>query len=246
MTRRLAAELGVRIHMHTAETAGFADLIEKAHGHRSNVRVYREGGCLGPDVQLLGCAWLAPDEIDVIGTTGTAVLLDPTAAMFIGAGMPPLLGLLAAGVPTGLATNGPAANGGQDMFESMKNVAGLAKLAAQDGRAFSQQRALDLATIEGARALGLDGTIGSLEPGKRADLAIVDLESPFVAPALDVVTALVSACKGRDVRDVMIDGRIVVRDGRLQTADEATIARCAGAMARRCAERAGLTWTGHA
>ncbi len=243
-TRRLACELGVRIHMHTAETAAFADLIEKAHGHRSNVRVYRDGGCLGPDVQLLGCAWLAPEEIDVIAATGTAVLLDPTAAMFIGAGMPPLLRLLAARVPTGLATNGPAANGSQDMFESMKNAAGLTKLSAQDGRAFTQQRALDLATIEGARALGLDSAIGSLEPGKRADIVVVDLQSPFVAPVLDVISALVSACKGRDVRDVMIDGRMVVRDGRLQTADEAAIAGRAGPMARRAAERCGLTWHG--
>ena len=240
LTRRLADELGVRIHMHTAETAGFADLIEKAHGHRSNVRVYRDGGCLGPDVQLLGCAWLGDDEIDAVAAGGTAVLLDPTCAMFIGAGMPPLLRLLAAGVPAGLATNGPAANGSQDMFESMKNVAGLAKLAAADGRVCTQQRALDLATIEGARALGLDGMIGSLEPGKRADVVVVDLTTPFVAPALDVVTALVSACKGRDVRDVMIDGQLVVRNRELATADEAAIVSRATAMARRSAERAGL------
>ena len=184
-TRRLAGELGVRIHMHTAETAAFADLIEKAHGHRSNVRVYHDGGRLGPRATP-GRSWLAPEEVDAIAATGTAVLLDPTAAMFIGAGMPPLLRLLAAGVPAGLATNGPAANGSQDMFESM-NVAGLSKLAAQDGRAFTQQRALDLATIEGARALGLDSAIGSLEPGKRADIVVVDLQSPFVAPVLDVV-----------------------------------------------------------
>jgi 5-methylthioadenosine/S-adenosylhomocysteine deaminase len=162
--------------------------------------------------------------------------------MFIGAGMPPLLRLAGAGVPAGLATNGPAANGSQDMFESMKNVAGLAKLAAQDGHAFTQQRALDLATIEGARALGLDGTIGSLEPGKRADLIVVDLQSPFIAPALDVVTAVVSACKGRDVRDVMIEGRTIVRDRRLQTADEAAIVGRAGVMAERAAERAALPW----
>jgi 5-methylthioadenosine/S-adenosylhomocysteine deaminase len=148
------------------------------------------------------------------------VLLDPTAAMFIGAGMPPLL---AAGVPAGLATNGPAANGSQDMFESMKNVAGLAKIAAQDGRACTQQRALDLATVEGARALGLDHVIGSLEPGKRADVAIVDIRTPFAAPVLNVVTALVSSSRGRDVRDVLIDGRVVVRDHRLATADGAAI-----------------------
>ena len=146
-------------HYHFAETNPALQFDrEKAHGHRSNVRVYRDGGCLGPDVQLLGCAWLAPEEIDAIAATGTAVLLDPTAAMCIGAGMPPLLRLLAARVPTGLATNGPAANGSQDMFESMKNAAGLTKLAAQDGRAFTQDQPDDVAAIGPERRPNADLT----------------------------------------------------------------------------------------
>ena len=176
-----------------------------------------------PDVQLLGCAWLGPEEIDVIAATGTAVLLDPTAAMFIGAGMPPLLRLAGAGVPAGLATNGPAANGSQDMFESMKNVAGLAKLAAQDGHAFTQQRALDLATIEGARALGLDGAIGSLEPGKRADLAVWRTDGLELGGADDLPAALVLSGPHR-VDRLLVGGEDVVRDGRLVKADEEEIA----------------------
>ena len=247
MTRRLADELGLRIHMHTAETAQFADLIEKAHGHRSNVRVYRDGGCLGPDVQLLGCAWLGPDEIDVVAATGTALLLDPTAAMFIGAGMPPLLRLLGRRRPM-RARHQRAGRQRRSGHVREHEERGRARQAGRPRMAApsSQQRALDLATIEGARALGLDGAIGSLEPGKRADVVVVDLESPFVAPALDVVTALVSACKGRDVRDVMIDGRIVVRDRRLQTVDEAAIvtSRRRDGAARRRTRRTHVARTG--
>jgi 5-methylthioadenosine/S-adenosylhomocysteine deaminase len=240
LTRRLADDLGVRIHMHTAETAGFAPLIEKAHGHRSNTRVYRDGGCLGPDVQLLGCTCLEAEEIDVIRDTGTAVILDPSAAMYIGAGMPPLTALLATGGPVALATNGSASNGSQDMFESMKNAAGLARIAARHGAALTQRRALEIATIEGARALGLDGQIGSIAPGKRADLAVVDLATAFAAPSLNVVTALVSSCKSRDVRDVVVDGHVVVRDRRALGVDEADLVARATDAARRAVGRAGL------
>lgn len=241
LTRRLADELGLRIHMHTAETAGYAPLIQKAHGHPSNIRVYREGGCLGPDVQLLGCAFVSPEEIETIRATETAVILDPTAGMYLGMGMPPAMRLLSAGVPVALGTNGVACNGSQDMFESMKNAAGLAKLAEQSGAAVSQQRVLELATIEGARALGLDARIGSIEPGKRGDLIVVDLAGPYVAPVLNVVAALVSSCKGRDVRHVLVDGRVVVRDRRLVTGDESAVLGRALEAARRCAEKAGLT-----
>ncbi|MEK7878833.1 MAG: amidohydrolase, partial [candidate division NC10 bacterium] len=241
LTRRLATELGLRIHMHTAETQGYAPLIQKAHGHPSNIRVYQEGGCLGPDVQLLGCAFVSPDEIETVRATQTAVILDPTASMYLGMGMPPSTRLLSAGVPVALGTNGVACNGSQDMFESMKNAAGLAKIAERNGAAVTQQRVLELATIEGARALGLDARIGSIEPGKRGDLIIVDLTSPYAAPVLNVVAALVSSCKGRDVRHVLVDGRVVVRDGKLVTGDEAAVLGRAKVAALRCAEKAGLT-----
>ena len=240
LTHRLAGELDLRIHMHTAETSNFAGLIEKAYGYRSNIRVYQEGGCLGPDVSLLGCAFLEPEEIGVIRETQTPVVLDPVCAMYIGAGMPPLRQLLAAGVPVGLGTNGLAANGGQDMFESMKCATGLAKAAEQDATVFPQLRALEVATIDGARALGLDGIIGSIEPGKRADLIVVDLDHVHAAPVLNVVAALVFSAKGRDVRDVIVNGRVVVRNRRLLSFDERRLMDRAFESAQRSVDRAGL------
>jgi 5-methylthioadenosine/S-adenosylhomocysteine deaminase len=240
LTRRLANELGLRIHMHTAETAGFAPLIEKAYGFRSNIRVYQEGGCLGPDVQLLGCAFLEPDELEVVRATRTPVILDPVAPMYLGAGIAPIRRLLGTDVPIGLGTNGPAANGGQDLFESMKTVVGLAKSLERDAFAFPQERVLETATIEGARALGLDDRIGSLEPGKRGDVIVVDLDHAHAAPMLNVTAALVFSCKGRDVRDVLIEGRVVVRNRRVLTADEPAVARRAFDAARGAVLRAGL------
>jgi 5-methylthioadenosine/S-adenosylhomocysteine deaminase len=126
------------------------------------------------------------------------------------------------------------------MFESMKNAAGLARIATRRGAALTQRRALEIATIEGARALGLDEQIGSIEPGKRADLVVVDLATTFAAPALNVVTTLVSSCKSRDVRDVIVDGRVVVRDRRMIGVDEGNLVARATEAARRAVDRAGL------
>ena len=176
----------------------------------------------------------------MIRETQTPVVLDPVCAMYIGAGMPPLRQLLAAGVPVGLGTNGLAANGGQDMFESMKCATGLAKAAEQDATVFPQLRALEVATIDGARALGLDGIIGSIEPGKRADLIVVDLDHVHAAPVLNVVAALVFSAKGRDVRDVIVNGRVVVRNRRLLSFDERRLMDRAFESAQRSVDRAGL------
>lgn len=240
LTRRLADDLDLGIHMHTAETSGYADLIQKAYGHRSHTKVLRDGECLGPRVQLLGCNFLTTDDVDTVISTGTRVVFDPTCSLFMGRRIPPMRRLLASGVPIGLGTNGAAGSGSQDMFECMKTSAGLATLAEDGGPALGQPRALEMATIEGARALGLDDAIGSIEPGKRADLVVVDLRRPWLAPALNVVAALVSSCTGRDVRDVFVDGRTVVRDGKLVTADERALTARAIEAASRCAARAGV------
>ena len=240
-TGKLAREMGLGIHMHTAETADYPILVGEAHGTRSHVEVYGRGDCLGPHVQLLGCNTLDATEIDVIRSTGTAVLLDPTCTAFKGRPVTPYRALLEAGVPVGLGTNGAAAAGSQDMFEAMKNVAGLTKVAEGAANYPSQLRALELATIEGSRALRLDGAIGSLEVGKRADVIVVDLATPHAAPVLDVVAALVSSCRAGDVRDVLVNGAMVVRDRVLQTASERHAVERAVICATACARRAGIT-----
>lgn len=237
LTRELADRYGVGIHMHTSETSGYADLIEKAFGHRSNVRVYRDGGCLGPDVQLLGCQHLTDEEFDEIARTGTRVILDPTSGMNLGTGAAPTVKVYRNGNPTALATNGMASAGGQDMFDAMRNVVSLARLETQRADTIGAGRALELATIEGAAALGLEREIGSIEPGKRADVVCVDISRVFCAPALDVTSTLVFSCSSRDVRDVIADGNPVVRDFALTAADECALVGEARVRAARALKR---------
>ncbi|TFZ02576.1 hypothetical protein EZ313_15055 [Ramlibacter henchirensis] len=237
MTRRLADEYRVRIHMHTAESADYPVMIEKAFGHRSNIKVYEDGGCLGPDVQLLGCAALTDAEFDIVARTGTRVILDPVSGTTLGTGEPPVLKVINNGNPTAVATNGLASAGAQDLFEAMKTMVSLARTRGGGVRAMSMQRALEMATIEGARALGLDGEIGSLETGKRADVICVDLDNVFCGPTFDVAATLVFAATSRDVRDVIVGGQVAVRDRKLLLADEAELTaratRRAGAALQR-------------
>ncbi|TFL13116.1 hypothetical protein CSC67_14565 [Pusillimonas caeni] len=235
MTRRLADKYGIGMQMHTAESPAYPVLIEKAYGHGSDVRVYQQGGCLGPDVQLLSCAHLGDEDFEIIARTGTRVILDPISGTTIGTGLPPTLRVMGNGNPTALATNGMASAGGQDMFEAMKTLLSLARVEAYDPLCISAMRALEMATIEGARALGLDSEIGSLEPGKRADVICVQMDQLYQAPALDVPATLVFSCNSRDVRDVFANGQWVVRDRKLLVADEA-------ALADRAAKRASAAW----
>ena len=238
LTRRLADAYGVAIHMHTAESRDYPDMIEKAYGHRSNLRVLREGRCLGPDVQLLGCAALAPEDFAEIAATGTRVILDPISGTTLGVGEPPVLQVIGNGVPTAVSTNGMASAGGQDMFEAMKTMLSLARMRGGGPHAMALQRALEMATIEGARVLGLDAEIGSLEPGKRADLICVELDQLFCAPTFDVVATLVCAASSRDVRDVFVGGEAVVRGRRLLLADEAELTARARRRAAAALQRA--------
>src|SRR5690606_901779 len=156
MTRRLADRYKVGMQMHTAESHAYPKLIEQAYGHGSDVRVYEQGGCLGTDVQLLSCAHLGDEDFEVIARTGTRVILDPISGTTLGTGLPPTLRVMHNGNPTALATNGMASAGGQDMFEAMKTLLSLARVETYDPLCISAMRALEMATIEGAKALGLD------------------------------------------------------------------------------------------
>jgi 5-methylthioadenosine/S-adenosylhomocysteine deaminase len=240
-TRRLSDELGIGIHMHVAETRRFNELIARHFGRPvRHVELLHEVGCLGGDVQAVGVADLSPREIERLAETGTPVVFDPPTRLFWGSGYPSLVPFLEAGLTCGLATNGPAANCGQDIFESMKYACAVAKTATGNPTALTRHRALAMATIEGARVLGLQDLVGSLEPGKRADLITVDCRQPHLTPALDVEAALVYSARGSDVRDVMVDGHLVVRGRRVLTVDEADLLREATAAARRCARAAGI------
>jgi 5-methylthioadenosine/S-adenosylhomocysteine deaminase len=232
LTRKLADEYGVAIHMHTAESTDYARMLEKAFGSPSHIQPLIDGGCLGPDVQLLGCSYLEERDLAEVARTRTRVIFDPLSAMNIGLGAPPTLAVIGNGNPSAIATNGMASAGGQDLFRAMQNLIGHARLQKGGPQALGVQRVLDLATIEGAAALGLDGEVGSLEPGKRADIVCVDIEDTYCAPAIDVGATLVFSASGQNVRDVVANGRTLVRNKRLTVADEHDVMRRATARAK--------------
>ena len=239
-TRRIARDNGLGLHMHVAESPEFNLMIAKHFGREiRQVELLEETGCLGPDVQAIACSDVSPREIELLAASGTAVLFDPQTRLFWGTGFPPIRDFLNAGITCGVATNGAAANCGQDLFESMKYACATAKTAANDPRALTAARALRMATSEGARAIGRTET-GSIEIGKRADLITVEARQPHLSPLFDPEKALVYSARAGDVRDAVIDGRVVMRDRKVLTVDEHALLKEAEQVARRCAARAGI------
>ncbi len=233
-TRALADRLGIGIHMHVAESPEFNEKIEEAHGRSiRNVELLYEGRCLGSSVQAVAVADLNDREIELLAETETAVVFDPQTRLFWGTGFPGLRPFLDAGLICGLGTNGPAANCGQDLFETMKYACATAKTAANDPTALGRYRVLEMATIEGARALGMADRTGSLEVGKDADVITVNLAQPHLTPALDIPAALVYSAKGSDVRDVFIAGNAVMRNREVLTVRERDVLVAANEIAAR-------------
>jgi len=240
-TAALARALGLKLHMHVAESPEFNRLIERHFGRPlRNVELLHETGCLGRDAQVVAVADVNAREIALLAESGTSVIFDPQTRLFWGTGFPAIAPFLEAGLVCGLGTNGPAANCGQDLFESMKYACATAKTAAGTPDALTRGRALAMATIEGARALGLDRRIGSIEPGKRADLITIDIAQPHLTPAFDLEAALVYSARGADVRDVIVDGAVVMRDRRLTTIDEAGLIEEANRAAARAMRSTGI------
>ncbi|MCG6205359.1 amidohydrolase family protein [Rhodopseudomonas sp. HC1] len=241
ITRRIARDNGLALHMHVAESPEFNRIIAQHFGRDiRQVELLEEVGCLGPDVQAIACSDVSPHEIELLAASNTAVLFDPPTRLFWGTGFPPIREFLTAGITCGLATNGAAANCGQDIFESMKYACATAKTAANDPEALTAARALRMATVEGARAIGQPDT-GSIEIGKRADLITLEARQPHLSPLFDPQKALVYSARGADVRDVVIDGTLVMRDRKVQTVDEDELLAEVDQVARRCAARSGIT-----
>ena len=154
---------------------------------------------------------------------GVAVSHNPESNMKLASGIAPVPEYLAQGITVGLGTDGAASNNDLDMFEAMRFAALLHKVKTGDPRALPATTALEMATINGARALGLESAIGSLESGKRADLAIVSTANARLTPLYDPVSHLVYAARGDDVRTVMVNGRVLMRDRKMLTLDEPAI-----------------------
>ncbi len=232
----LAQARGVMIHTHASENRTECSIVESETGLR-NIEYLHSLGLSGSHVALAHCVHLSDSEINTLATTGTNVVHCPSSNMKLGSGIAPIAGLVDRGVSVSLGADGAACNNRLDMFTEMRTAALLQK-AVHGPEVLTAGRALRMATIDGARAMGLDAEIGSLEVGKRADVAVVRLGRLHTTPAADVVSALVYGAEANDVDTVVIDGRLVMRDGKLLTLDEATVVAEAAAEAKELVIRA--------
>jgi 5-methylthioadenosine/S-adenosylhomocysteine deaminase len=234
----LARARGVMIHTHASENRTECALVEAETGLR-NIAYLDSVGVSGRHVALAHCVHLSNDEVRILKTTGTNVVHCPSSNLKLGSGIAPVVQLLDEGVSVSLGADGAACNNRLDMFTEMRTAALLQK-ALHGPEVLEASHVLRMATIGGAGALGLEAEIGSLEVGKRADIAVVELSGLHTSPEADVVSSLVYAAEASDVRSVLIDGRVVMQDRELLTVDEADVVNEANAQAETLMIAAGL------
>jgi len=233
----LAAEFDVPLHTHLSETLLEVEESRRQYGMPVIPWVRRQG-LFGAKVLAAHCVHVDEGEIRTFKNVGAGVAHNPTSNLKLGAGVAPVAKMLELGVPVGIGTDGPASNNDLDMFEEMRLAALLAKGISNDPTAVPARDAVAMATRLGARALHMGHLTGSLEPGKRADLVVVDLDTTHNLPSFDrepgaIYARIVYAAKSADVSDVMCNGRWLMRDRRLLTLDEPALARDARELARR-------------
>jgi 5-methylthioadenosine/S-adenosylhomocysteine deaminase len=214
----LAERNGLPVVIHLSETAGEVEAIRSRYG-LTPVGHLAALGLLGPNLLACHCVALADADIDLLQRHGVKVSHNPESNMKLASGIAPIPRLIAAGICVGLGTDGAASNNNLDLFQEMDTAAKLHKGRALDPSVMDAATVLRMATIDGARALGLGQRTGSLEPGKQADLIVLAARRPHLVPMFDPVSHLVYAARGSDVTTVIIDGRCVVRDRRILTFD---------------------------
>jgi 5-methylthioadenosine/S-adenosylhomocysteine deaminase len=228
----LARRHGVPVLIHLAETE---DEVKASRAdHKATPVAYLESlGFFGPRTVAAHGVWLTDDDVQLLQRRGVGVSHNPESNMKLASGAAPVGKLLAAGVAVGLGTDGAASNNDLDMFEAMRQAAFLAKVTTRDPTAVSAQRALDMATIGGAKVVAMDDRIGSIEPGKRADLIAVSTSSTRQVPMYDPVSHLVYTTRGDDVRTTIVNGRILMRNRHVRTLNRAVVIADATRLSQR-------------
>lgn len=238
-TRALAAQWGVGTHIHVAETRTEVDMELAARGMR-HIEWLHSLGALGPDVQLVHSVWLSDHEIDLIERSGAVIVHCPVSNMYLASGVARVPEMHRRGIPIALATDGPGSNNNQDMMEVLKTTCLLHKVNSLNAMILLPEDAIWMACRGGSRAFGQPDLIGSLEVGKKADLVLVDLNTPLAMPVHKPVSALVYNLAARDVDTVIVDGRVLMRGKRILVVDEAALLDRARAACARLFVRAGV------
>jgi 5-methylthioadenosine/S-adenosylhomocysteine deaminase len=216
----LARKYNAPILIHVAETRKELNDSREKNG-TTPVQYLDKLGILGPDVLAAHCIWVDEADRKILAKRQVGCVHNPSSNMMLASGVAPVNEERAAGIAVGLGTDGPAgSNNDLDLMEEMDLAAKLQKITKMDPQALGAKAVVEMATIEGARALHMDKEIGSLEVGKKADLILIGLDAPNAVPMYDLYAHLAYALKGSDVETVIIGGRVVMRDRKLLTVDE--------------------------
>ena len=229
-SRDLAVKYGVPLVIHLAETEDEVKTI-KAQSGLTPAGYLESIGFWAPRTLAAHGVWVNGDDIAILKRRSVGVSHNPESNMKLASGTAPVPEYLAAGVALGLGTDGAASNNDLDMFEAMRQAAFLHKLKSRDPRVVPAAQALEMATLGGARALGMEREIGSLETGKRADLIVVGMRRARQTPRYDPLSHLVYTTHGDDVETTIVNGRVLMHERKMLTLDEAEVLREAEAFA---------------
>jgi 5-methylthioadenosine/S-adenosylhomocysteine deaminase len=234
--RSLADRHGVPLITHLSETRSEVEIVMKKYGRRP-VDHLENLGLLSSPLIACHCVWLTEEEMDLLARRKVRVVHNPESNMKLASGVAPVPDLLARGVAVGLGTDGCASNNNLDLFQEMDFAAKLHKAHRLDPTVMPSQTVLEMATLGGARVLGMEEEIGSLDVGKKADVIVLELNRPHLQPMYNPVSHLVYSATGADVRDVIIDGKLIMENRRLLTLDEEKILDHAKEWGRKISAR---------
>ncbi len=237
-TVALAREWAIPTHIHVAEARDEIELMRRRNGLR-HIEWLDSLGVLGPDLQLVHCVHVDEREIELIAASGAVVVHCPVSNMYLASGAAPVKQMLDRGIPVALGTDGAASHNSQDLLETLKTAVLLAKVTSGDATALLPMDALRMVTTAGARLMDRSD-LGRLEPGAKADITLVNLNTARAMPVHRPESALVYNASGPDVHTVIVDGRVLLDAGRVKGVDEAALLAECRAAARSLLKRAGV------
>lgn len=232
--RALAKQLGVPVATHLAESQSETQIVTGMYG-KTSVHLMDDINFFSGTTIAAHVVWPTDEEIAILAAKGVGAVHNPTSNLKIAAGISPVPEMLRAGVAVGLGTDGAASNNDLDMWDEIRLAAYIHKVRLNDPKVMPAATVLNMATLNGAKAVGLGAQVGSLEPGKRADMILVSLTAPHLTPMYDVVSHLVYAVDAQDVQTVIVDGQLVMRDREVLTLDEASVKENARQLAAKIA-----------
>lgn len=227
-----ASKLGLRIHTHIAETKGEVEDVRREYGV-TPVELLREAGIFDNPVMGAHCVHLTDEDLEIMKESGAVPVHNPGSNLKLASGIARVPDMLKMGIPVALGTDGAASNNNLDMFEEIRLAALIHKGVTLDPTVVPAMTVLEMATINGAKALGLEDKIGSIEVGKRADIVLLDATGIRLRPRTDVVSHLVYSAEGPDVEMVLVDGKVVMEQGRVTTVNQEGVL----AKAEECSRR---------